>query len=677
MLVNCRLQQLWGQGCEGAGREINPIAGARVKRMQKDDRTTTAEGHQILLTLDGVPRSQWAFAINTEPQTIGRSQFCAIRVGDPTVSREHAVVWLSEGVPHIRDMHSINGTRVNGKRIQETTLVLGDEVQLGQVILRVTVPSRLDPMHEASVQFSPTHPVTLVNPAALAVAELGPTSPEESAMREELAALYSLGGTLALCSGRSEALRRTLEWMREWLAVDQAVIVVEVDGRLRATARSTNQSLTTPRAIHWPTVKASLKQQQLVSHAVSGGGDTSSEGWPGDSPHQVVAACIPGAVPSGVIYGAWIGSDSLWDKQCREMIAAAARVLGQALVRMEGGKTLPEQDPGASWIGAVSPAILIGGPAMDSVQEFVRHAAEVDATVLITGETGTGKELVARAIHQQSARSRAPFVSRNCGAFPESLMENELFGHEPGAFTGAVKLQTGVFDEADRGTLFLDEIGELPLAQQTKILNVIEELSFQRVGGQRPVKVNVRILAATNRNLAQAVAAGQFRRDLYYRLEVLAIHLPPLRERPGDVRPLAEYFLGLACERLGLPVTQLTAEALRRLESHNWPGNVRELRNTIDRAVILNRGASSIRPEHIVITQSPEPLTVLQPGSARLADVERIHILQVLASVGGNKAKAAAMLGIDRSTLIRKLQRLQGTPSPDRPVEAQESEVSH
>jgi DNA-binding NtrC family response regulator len=238
-----------------------------------------------------------------------------------------------------------------------------------------------------------------------------------------------------------------------------------------------------------------------------------------------------------------------------------------------------------------------------------------------------------------------------------------LFGHEPGAFTGASKRHQGVFEQADGGTLFLDEVGEIPLHLQTKLLRVLEEQTLQRVGGQETITVNVRVIAATNRNLAQAVKDGAFRQDLYYRLQVFTIDLPPLRERPGDVRRLAEHFLAQACQRMKTPEVAFAPEALAKLEVHTWPGNVRELRNTVERAVILSEG-KTIGTEHIILTENPgQPVPIQSRGSISLDDIERQHIQKVLASVGGNKAKAASILDIDRTTLHRKLRRLsQGGP---------------
>lgn len=617
------------------------------------DEQTTASSQEVWLRLEGVPRSQWGYAIQSEAQTIGRSPGCHIRVGDPTVSREHAVVWLKEGVPYIRDLESINGTRVNDNRIRTSVLMPGDLIQVGQIALRVESAAGPDPVPQSPNRVASIPQIALVKASASAAGQYTPTNLEEAKLREDLAAMYSLGGTLSLCSSRSEALHQLFDWMRSWLGVDQAAAVFHINGQLKVTARNWSHGPAGPDEIYWPTVKACLAQRQLVSHELLRPRDADAA-QEGERPNHILAAWIPGGTPPGVIYSEWLAGDMVWDKRCRELFDAAARVLGEALTRLGGGKPRTDQDPGASWMFNVEPDLIVGGAGMEPVREFIRRAAGVDAIVLITGETGTGKELVARAIHQRSGRAKGPFVARNCSAFAESLLEDELFGHEPGAFTGATQHRKGVFDQAHRGSLLLDEIADTTAGLQAKLLRVLEEQCFQRVGGQQSVQVDVRIIAATNRDLLQAVECGQFRRDLFYRLEVLTVHLPPLRVRPEDVRALADHFVDLACQRWNLPRLPLNSDAVHKLESHNWPGNVREVRNAIDRAVLLSEGATQIQAEHILISQSA---AAGNSPSNRIEDMEHEHILQVLASVGGNRARAATMLGIDRSTLIRKLRR--------------------
>jgi transcriptional regulator with GAF, ATPase, and Fis domain len=283
--------------------------------------------------------------------------------------------------------------------------------------------------------------------------------------------------------------------------------------------------------------------------------------------------------------------------------------------------------------------------------------------VLITGESGTGKELVARALHEQSSRRHSPFITVNCGAIPETLFESELFGHEKGAFTGAVATRSGRFELADKGTLFLDEVGELPLDMQVKLLRVLQERVFERVGGMSPIEVDVRLVASTNRDLADEVRSEGFRQDLYYRLNVIPIHLPPLRERTEDIPLLASHFLQRFNERLGRSITGITDSALDRLRSWNWPGNIRELENLMERTVLL------CQEEEI----GPNALGSLQPGQkdhqaqdlsdlglkeyvrAHTAKLERARIREALEADGHNVTRAAKSLGISRKSLQVKM----------------------
>jgi two-component system, NtrC family, response regulator HydG len=305
-------------------------------------------------------------------------------------------------------------------------------------------------------------------------------------------------------------------------------------------------------------------------------------------------------------------------------------------------------------------AILGRSPAMLRVRELAERVAQVDSTILITGESGVGKEVLARFIHEHSARAAGPFVAINCGAVPESLLESELFGHARGSFTGATQDRIGLFEAAHGGTLFLDELGEVPLSMQVKILRALQEREIRRVGESRNRSVDVRVLAATNRDLAADIQTGRFRQDLYYRLRVVEIRIPPLRERRDDILVLARQFLARSASRLRRKVSGLTPEAANQLLRYSWPGNVRELENTIERAVVLTRG-SSIEPQDLPDELQGAVAPVYSPGNLRsLEEVERDYILAVLDAVGGNKLKAAETLKIGTSTLFRKLKQYQG-----------------
>jgi DNA-binding NtrC family response regulator len=313
----------------------------------------------------------------------------------------------------------------------------------------------------------------------------------------------------------------------------------------------------------------------------------------------------------------------------------------------------------ASAPAADDSGLMAHSPAMRRALELARRVAPVDSTVLITGESGVGKERVARLIHEESARVAGPFVAINCGAVPESLLESELFGHAKGAFTGATQDRPGLFEAANGGTLLLDEIGEIPPPMQVKLLRTLQEWEVRRVGENKNRKVDVRVLAATNRDLAAEVQAERFRQDLFYRLRVIELRVPPLRERRDDILPLARTFLSEAAKRVGRKVTGMTPAAANQLVRYDWPGNVRELENAIERAVVLARGT------RIGVDDLPEEIglaipSAYAPGEVRsLEDVERDYILAVVKTNQGNKAAAAEQLKIGIATLYRKLRQYQ------------------
>lgn len=302
-------------------------------------------------------------------------------------------------------------------------------------------------------------------------------------------------------------------------------------------------------------------------------------------------------------------------------------------------------------------SMIAGAPVMQEVLRQISAVAATNATVLVLGESGTGKELVARALHADGRRSEGPFVAVNCGAFAESLLESELFGHEKGAFTGAASRHEGAFERAHGGTLFLDEIGIAPKSVQARLLRAIEEREVMRVGGQAPVKVDVRIVAASNRDLDELVAAGEFRHDLLFRLQVITIRLPPLRERREDIRTLANRFISLACEEHGRHIESVDPPCYERLEGHGWPGNVRELRNVMESAVIMATGpvlrADDVKLGRFDSAGVRQPLSI--PGGTTLADLEREALLQALRRNDGNRQMTADELGISTRTIQRKI----------------------
>ena len=311
------------------------------------------------------------------------------------------------------------------------------------------------------------------------------------------------------------------------------------------------------------------------------------------------------------------------------------------------------------------PTLLGQSPLMKKLLAVIDRIAPSDSSVLLTGATGTGKELVAQAIHDRSPRRNAAFVDINCSAIPETLIEAELFGHQRGTFTGAHESRCGLFEQASGGTLFLDEVDALNLSAQAKLLRVLQERTVRRIGARANIAIDVRIISATNCDLAQAVAAGRFRPDLYYRLRVLPLHLPELCSRAGDVKLLVEHFLRLKADRAGQPPKTFTAEAMRALTEYPWPGNVRELENAVEYSLAIGAGEQlGIEDLPLELSQAhhqnnsgnlKQLLEAYMNDSIPLAEIEKRYILSVLQQFGGNQVRAAAALGIDRSKLYRRL----------------------
>jgi two-component system, NtrC family, response regulator AtoC len=312
-------------------------------------------------------------------------------------------------------------------------------------------------------------------------------------------------------------------------------------------------------------------------------------------------------------------------------------------------------------VGAPTRTLIGSSPSMVQLTETAKRAADSKSTILLLGESGTGKEVLARAIHEWSPRARSPIVAVNCSALSAELIESELFGHERGSFTGAHQQKIGKFELANRGTIFLDEIGDLREPVQVKLLRVLQEHEFERVGGTRTIRADLRVIAATNRDLTEAVRTGAFREDLFYRLNVVTLTLPPLRDRREDVPKLADHFLTKYCAETGKPRLRLSPAALDALEAHAWPGNVRELENAIERAVVLARG-SEIEPTDLALLGATvaAPRTPAADGGfhTRVESFKRELIRQSLADAGGNQTRAAAELGLQRSYLARLIRNL-------------------
>jgi Nif-specific regulatory protein len=648
--------------------------------------------------------------VDGESITIGRAPTNAICVKDERCSRNHAEVFQSQGQWTLRDLDSRNGTMVDGKRLQADYLLqAGDVIRIGNTQLAF--------VHDLSQAFPDSH--TLLRTAQAVdndapkrgVAEtddesvletyepttithrrgqsrlLEPTDEEEADVSlpkvgRAAANLCRLAFELAKASDVVTLARVALDGLFEGSQVDAGAVLL----RPRApTGKQPPDSLEvcssrsdSPHRYH--------RVSQFLASTVMRDGQAvlarnvmdDSQLGSRDSKGDILATsviCAPirseGKV-LGVIHLYSTDPARMIDPDDLEFTLAVADTVAVAIENLARQQELAEnlnqiRDENLQLrerLGVQS-EIIGTSELMKHVEQEIARAAPSRATVLIRGESGVGKELVARAVHYSSPRRKGPFVCLNCAALSETLLESELFGHEKGAFTGATERKIGKFEAADKGTLMLDEIGEMNATTQAKFLRVLEGHPFERVGGSEAIKVDVRAIAATNRDLEKDVAEGKFRRDLYFRLHVLEIVVPALRKRPEDIPVLAEYFLRRYVVETGNKITAFTPRAMEELLRYRWPGNVREMKNVIERAVVLTRG-EYIDADDLLLSQlktAGDTESGLSDGRnapaepTSLADMERQHILATLAMTGWNKSRTATILGIERSTLDRKIRR--------------------
>jgi DNA-binding NtrC family response regulator len=568
--------------------------------------------------------------------TVGRAAASLIKLTDPAVSRGHGrllpgddgLIWHEDDARHPA---LLNGAPAAGRPLR-----IGDQLTVGRTRL---------------VALAPDGTSALVGEHGPRItAELSAHDLSGARGRPDLAALIALGDALIAARDRVDAARAAAAVVCQHLRADRVDVVALVNGHPEVLA-SEGRSAATETAVRLPravlerartggvgvTFEDDAGRPALVVPFAGAGADAGGDGDHGVAPGVVHVARVarfgPGELELAVAAGRLIGG------------LLAARGAHDEAVRR--GHALEDRLGGA-------PRILGASAAAEAVRRFVRKVGPADTTVLLVGESGTGKELVSSAIHHASRRAGAPFVAVNCAALTDTLVESELFGHEKGAFTGATERKAGRFELADGGTLLLDEVGELPPRSQAKLLRVLEDRRVDRVGGTRPLSVDVRVIAATNRDLEAMVSAGQFREDLYFRLSVIQFRLPPLRERAEDIPELAEHFLAALRGRAGRAVRGFTDQALAAMRAHGWRGNVRELRNAVERAVVLGDG-DRIGADELVPTVMAPPPTAAAGSPPSMRDSERAAIVAALAAAGGNKVKAAASLGIDRTTLYKKL----------------------
>ncbi len=636
--------------------------------------------------------------------TIGRAPTNQIILKDDRCSRTHAEIFLSQGVWVLRDLDSRNGTLIGSDLVRgDRTLDPGDIVRIGQ--------SQLAFVHDLAQAFTDSAhgqhlPTGLAN-GAVGMATLDdPTSVFEAADNtmithrrgqtkfldpvETEGAIPKVGRAAAqLCRLAFELAKATdvptiaklaLNGLFEGTQVDAGAVLIlprEFKGEptgsdLEVVVSRTDSEFPYHRVSNFLASTVIREGEAVLARNVMGDSTLGTRDSKGEF-HTTSVICAPlrrnGKI-TGLIHLCSTNPQRVPDPDDLEFTLAVAETMAVGLENLGRRQELADnlnqiRDENLQLrerLGAQC-EIIGSSMAMDSVKSEISRAAPNRATVLIRGESGVGKELVARAVHFASPRRKGPFVCLNCAALTESLLESELFGHERGAFTGATERKVGKFEAANGGTLMLDEIGEMSPTIQAKFLRVLEGHPFERVGGSEQIKSDVRVIAATNRDLEKAVAEGQFRRDLYFRLRVLEMTVPALRKRLDDLPELAQYFLLKFNSETGRKLSGFTPEAFERMMHYRWPGNVRELKNVIERAVVLSRG-EKIESEDLALTKlstAGDTIDVLPNLNAfeplSLDEVERRHILATLRATNGNKSQTAGILGIERSTLDRKIRR--------------------
>jgi DNA-binding NtrC family response regulator len=606
--------------------------------------------------------------------TLGRANTNRVVLKDELCSREHAEVYFAEDRWRLRDLKSLNGTRVNGDPIQdEWELVSGDEFSVGRT--RFVFVNQLDELPSVPLA-SPGETVSIKkrlsqsrfmtpNPEAIAstpsVADRG--TQQHRSISRDLAQLYRLGLEMGAATTYEELAEVVLNGLLEAVHAEVGAFLTVKEGReLEVTAvRPVEAERRTYSPVsEFVTNEVLSSKEAVLAEDVSRNRFLSQR----DSITSLGATsliCAP-VVHNGKVLALIhlycidphrsLGTDDL------EFTVAVAKHVGIVLTQVQRQDSLTASNRELRSQLKVESELVGNSPALQQIHEQIAQVAPTHATVLVRGESGVGKELVARAIHFSSPRRDGPFVCLNCAAITETLLESELFGHEKGAFTGATEKKIGKFEAAHQGTIFLDEIGEMAVNTQSKLLRVLEGHPFERVGGHTPIRVDVRVVAATNQPLEKAMQEGRFRRDLFYRLQVIEIRIPPLREHREDVAVLAEHFLRRFVKETARKIRGFTPAALDKMLQYHWPGNVRELRNVIERAVALGKGptldASDVWLSSLEIS-GPAPIVSTAFEPLPLDEVEKRHIIQTLEHTEWNKSQAASILKIERSTLDRKI----------------------
>jgi transcriptional regulator with GAF, ATPase, and Fis domain len=606
---------------------------------------------------------------------IGREPANPVAINDPLVSRRHCAIRPRDGQIRVSDLESLNGTFVNGVPTREKVLEHGDKIKVGgsQFVFLVEEDKGQTTVHLADMpegQFVTTVTVNVQREEAvyLQPEKIAETMPPSIRVSRDLAALLKISTAISGIRKAEELQSRVLEMLFEVIPVERAAVLLVgqnpeefVSGVYREKDLDLGQSV--PFRISRTVAKQVLRDGvAIMGNDVLGGQHIKPT-------ESVVASqiasllCVPLLVFGtrlGVIYADTTHPGAHIDEHHLHLLTAIASIAAVALEHARYVEWLEGENQRLQGEINIEHEMVGESPRMRDVYQFVSKVSNSDSTVFIRGESGTGKELVARAIHRNSKRSQRPFVAINCAALNENLLESELFGHEKGAFTTALALKKGKIEVADGGTLFLDEIGEMAIQIQARLLRALQMREFERVGGTRPIKVDIRVIAATNRNMEEAMKTGGFRQDLYFRLNVVSVTMPALRDRREDIPLLATYFVQKYSRLANRPVAGISPEAHSLLRHYDWPGNVRELENALERAVVLG-SSEHIRPEDLpealVERNVPSHVSELHYHDA-VNSVKRQLILKAVEQAGGNFTEAAKLLDLHPNYLHRLIRNM-------------------
>ncbi len=617
------------------------------------------------------PLKDSSFALSSGEVPVGRDPANLFSISDPSLSRKHCVIARTGDHYSIRDLDSRNGTFVNGIAIKESALHHGDQVSAGDSVFILLLEEEAEESSSGVVEFedSLTHATAQLRPQDVLYLQpdrLLSELPTASRVGKNLAALLKVSRVVHSIRDFEKLQDKILSLIFEVAPAERAVILLDPqDGDRFASvfARHRRSSNTQPVPVSRTITRRVVEQGVAILGAdvPSSGGLKSVDSLVNSNIRSLL--CVPLILFDKVIGCIYLDTSSAagrFDEEHMQLIAGIASISSVALDNARRLQWLEQENLRLTTEINLEHNMVGESPRMKEVYQFLSRVARTDATVLIQGESGTGKELVARAIHRSSPRSDKPFVTINCAAIPEGLLESELFGHEKGSFTGAVTQKKGRLEVANQGVVFLDEIGEMAPLLQVKLLRVLQEREFERVGGTRPISVDIRLIAATNRDLEEAVKVGTFRQDLYYRLNVVSLEMPPLRERREDIPMLAEYFVQKYTKKCKIKPKRIAATTMACLVNHEWPGNVRELENAMERALVLSVSEElqpEDLPESFLEKDPPEGVTAAKYHTA-VKDLKKQLILNALDDAKGSFTEAARLLGVHPNYLHRLIRNL-------------------